>query len=441
MFPSASDVSIVTVNWNGREHLASLLPSLEPLGCREIIVVDNGSADGSIEFLAASHPEVRTIRNSENLGFAHPCNQGAQAAKGEIVAFINNDMKAEPGWISESLRRFTPSTPCVASRILDWDGKRIDYNGSSLQYLGFALQRDIGRLVDEVSGPDRVLFPCGGAFLIDRDIFLDSGGFDPDYFAIFEDVDLGWRLWILGHEVAFAPDSVVRHRGHSTFGRHGQRKMRYLMHRNALLTVLKNYQDDVFERLLPLALRLTVKRVVLLTGVERESFYLWAAANRQQLSSDVGARDRWTDAMSQLVALDDVLEAMPSLLEKRRLVQSKRKRDDAQILDLFVDPMRTIVDDPNYRSEEAAWLKYLNLDSVFEGQGSGQLQGDLASDLERRVRELKRELKALQFLGSTAFERPPIGSGSKLRKLLESLRRDGSRVTLRRVIRRFRRAV
>ena len=276
MSPSPGDVSVVTVNWNGKSHLSTLLPPLLALKPGEVIVVDNGSTDGSQEFLRKRYPQVQLLENGMNLGFAQPCNLGATAARGSCIAFINNDMRPEPYWLTAALEKLDARTPCVASRILDWEGRRIDYNGSSLHYLGYGLQQDLGLPVEEAPHRGQVLFPCGGAMLVDRKVFLDLGGFDPDYFALFEDVDLGWRLWLAGHRVVMASDSMVRHRGHATLETKAPEKTRYLIHRNALLTIFKNYEEENFRKIVPLALILAMKRAVHFSGVRKESFYLWS---------------------------------------------------------------------------------------------------------------------------------------------------------------------
>ena len=276
MPPSPGDVTVVTVNWNGKSHLSTLLPPLLALEPGEVIVVDNGSTDGSQEFLRRRYPQVRLLENGVNRGFAQPCNLGAETARGSCVAFINNDMRPEPDWLAAALEKLDARTPCVASRILDWEGRRIDYNGSSLHYLGYGIQQDVGMKVEKAPRRDQVLFPCGGAMLMDRRVFLELGGFDPDYFALFEDVDLGWRLWLAGYRVVLAPESVVRHRGHATLETQSPEKTRYLIHRNALLTIFKNYDEENFRKILPLALVLAVKRAVHFSGVRKESFYLWS---------------------------------------------------------------------------------------------------------------------------------------------------------------------
>ncbi len=407
MSRSASEVSVITVNWNGRAHLESLLPSLTCLGAREIIVVDNGSTDGSKDFLRREYPEVILLENPTNQGFSEPNNMAAGKASGRFIALINNDMRAHPAWLSAALARLEGSVACVGSRIMDWSGQRIDFNGSSLQYLGYAVQRDVGQPVDQASAaPDRILFACGGAMVMDRDVFRALGGFDPDFFAIFEDVDLGWRTWLAGHEIAFAPDSVVYHRGHATFSGHPSPKMRYLMHRNALLTVLKNYEDETFRKILPLAVALTLKRAVVFSGVAKESFYLWEQTSSRLEAGDPAAWSMLLDAFNQVVALDDVLEHLPDLMRKREKIQSTRQRTDRQILGLFVDPMRMIVEQEAYLSAECRYLDLLGLAPLF-----GSPKSEPSSGLADRVGSLKRELNALQWVENSAVLHPPQGEG------------------------------
>ena len=164
--------------------------------------------------------------------------------------------------------------------------------------------------------------------LVERKVFLELGGFDADFFALFEDVDLGWRLWLAGHRVVMAPDSVVRHRGHATLETQAPEKTRYLMHRNALLTLFKNYDEENFRKIVPLALVLSVKRAVHFSGVRKESFYLWSETRHKLDEGDETARSQLLDSLNHLVAVDDVLQALPRLVEKRRRVQALRRRSD-----------------------------------------------------------------------------------------------------------------
>ena len=427
MSPSSGDVSVVTVNWNGKSHLSTLLPPLLALEPGEVIVVDNGSSDGSQEFLKTRYPQVRLLENRVNRGFAQPCNLGANVARGPCLAFINNDMRPEPAWLTAALEKLDRRTPCVASRILDWEGRRIDYNGSSLHYLGYGLQEDLGLPVEEAPRRDRVLFPCGGAMLVDRKVFLELGGFDPDFFALFEDVDLGWRLWLAGHRVILAPGSVVRHRGHATLETQAPEKTRYLIHRNALLTIFKNYEEEHFRKILPLAFLLSVKRAVHFSGVRKESFYLWSETRHKLEEGDETARSQLLDSLNHLVAVDDVLQSLPRLLEKRRRVQALRRRSDREIMELFGDPLRRIVEDPAYVKEELELLESLELDSLLDLAPSAASLKSLPGSLGEKIRNLEKELNALRWLGSHAALHPPDPPGLATR-FLRTARREGLKV-------------
>jgi GT2 family glycosyltransferase len=434
MSRSASDVSVVTVNWNGKDHLEALLPSLVVLEPREIIVVDNGSSDGSQDFVRARYPGVRIVQNETNQGFAQPNNLGAEVAQGRYLALINNDMRVDPGWIEAALARLKKTVVCVGSQILDWSGEKIDFNGSSLEYLGYALQQNIGEPWRSVSSPDRILFACGGAMLIERDVFRRVGGFDEDYFAIYEDVDLGWRLWLAGYDVAFAPDSIAFHRGHGTLGAHANEKMRYLMHRNALLTVLKNYEEPAFRKVFPLAIVLAIKRAVLFSGVDKERFYLWSKSRERLEHSDRSAFLQILDSLNHLVAVDDILDRLPQLLEKRSRVQALRRRRDADIFPLFVDPFRPIVENNEYLRVEKSDLEMLGLTSLFEPLTCPEAPHSWLTDLEQEAALLRRELTGLQWLETHAVLRPPVLTRPGLRQFIGVWRREGLRAAWRRFV-------
>lgn len=440
MSPSPGDVTVVTVNWNGKSHLSTLLPPLLALEPGEVIVVDNGSTDGSQEFLRRRYPQVRLLENGVNRGFAQPCNVGAETAQGSCVAFINNDMRPEPDWLAAALEKLDARTPCVASRILDWEGSRIDYNGSSLHYLGYGLQEDLGLAVEKAVRREEVLFPCGGAMLVDRRIFLELGGFDPDYFALFEDVDLGWRLWLAGYRVVLAPDSVVRHRGHATLETQAPEKTRYLIHRNALLTIFKNYGEENFRKILPLALVLSVKRAVHFSGVRKESFYFWSETRHKLEAGDATARSRLLDSLNHLVAMDDVLQSLPRLLEKRRRVQALRRRSDREIMELFGDPLRRIVDDPGYVKEELEFLQSLDLGSLLDLGPSAASLDSLPEALREKILTLEKEFRDLRWVGSHTALHPPDPPGLAAR-FFRAVRREGLRAACLRALDYVNRAV
>jgi GT2 family glycosyltransferase len=425
---SASDVTIIAVNWNGRVHLETLLPSILDQGAGEIIVVDNGSADDSVRFLEENYPSVRILKNPVNMGFSQPNNLAAKAAKGKILAFINNDMKAGSEWVSNGIRKLE-TYDCVSSRILSWDGKSIDFNGSSLQYLGYALQKNTGDLLTSITDKGgEILFPCGGAMFIRTELFLESGGFDENFFAIYEDVDLGWRLWVTGRRIALDGDSIVYHKGHATFQTQDNSRMRYLMHRNALLTILKNYADDTVKKVFPMAMMMAVRRAVRCSGVRKESFYLWEEARRGLDSGDEPTRISNLDALNHLVAVDDAIKMLPDILEKRRIIQAKRKTGDDQILSLFEDPLRIIVEDADYTETEARLLEALGLDSLFDLKAYKEKTESFLSQVDQAKENSRRELLALQWLGGYALLHPPdriLKPRSRLRKFLGTARTNG----------------
>lgn len=435
---SASDVSVIIVNWNGRGHLATCLPSVLALDPGEVIVVDNGSHDGSVEFVASRFPSVRILRNPVNRGFAQPNNLAAREAKGSVLALLNNDMRCHPEWLRAGLATLE-QTDCAASRILNWEGDRIDYNGASLQYLGFALQRDIGELAASVQNRDRVLFPCGGAMLVHRSVFLDLGGFDEDFFALFEDVDFGWRLWVTGHEVRLSNDSLVYHRGHGTFREQAAARMRYLMHRNCMLTVLKNYDDVTLRKVFPVAVLMAVKRAVRLSGIRKESLYLWSDTKQGLTEGNPSVREALEDSFNHLAALDDVVAMLPTVLEKRAAIQARRRRQDSEILALFEDPLRPIVEDPDYILQEAELLTLLGLDTFFPVADYRKLASNLTDPALEKLRRVRDELRSLEWVTTQALlHPPPLLRRSRLEKLKDSFRSLGWRATARMLWRRLR---
>jgi len=441
MSPSVSDISVITINWNGRHHLEHLLPSVAETGPGEIILVDNGSEDDSIEWVRLNFPDVRVIQNQVNRGFAEPNNVAAEAARGRYLAFINNDMRCHPEWLSQGLQALE-SADCVASRILDWDGRRIDFNGSSLQYLGYAAQKDIGAIVESVRSDDAALFPCGGSMLIDRRLFLDLGGFDPEFFAIYEDVDLGWRIWLSGHQVRFCKESVCYHRGHGTFRAHHTSKMRYLMHRNALMTIIKNYDDENLRRILPAALVMAIRRAIRLSGVQKESFYLWSTTEQRVAGGDQLVEVELEDAFNHLVAVDDVLSHLPALMTRRKSVQQLRQRSDQEILKLFGDPLRAIVEDPDYIRSESDLLEILGLDLLFDVKAYRATADNLIDREPERLRRVRDELRQLQWSGIQAIKHPPdIPRSSRLRIFFDIWKTEGPVKAFKKVGEAVRRAV
>jgi len=241
-----AEVSVIVLNWNGREYLESCLPALlaQTYANLEIIVVDNGSTDGSRQLVRESFPGLRLIESPVNLGFAAGNNLGLRAARGSLVALLNNDAFPEPDWL-QNLVTVMESSPrigsCASRMVLDADPGRIDSAGIEIDLAGFAWDRLGGRSVEaSESSPTEVFGACAGAALYRRVMLDDVGILDEGFFAYLEDVDLAWRGQWAGWQCMYAPGAVVRH-VHSATAREGSRFKSRLLARNKIWLLCKNH--------------------------------------------------------------------------------------------------------------------------------------------------------------------------------------------------------
>jgi GT2 family glycosyltransferase len=258
-------VAVLVPSWNGRSHLEVCLAALADQHAPgvewETWVLDNGSHDGTVEWLRAAHPRVRVVASPTNLGFAAGLMRLVEAAgDAELVAFLNNDTRPRRDWLGElvaALSGAPPDVAAVSGCILDWEGERLDFGRGVMAFDGHAFQLDYRRPLAIARLPaagDELPFSCGGNMLVRRDRFLAAGGFDPDYFAYFEDVDLGWRLWARGDRVIAAARAVVHHRSGATSELLGLYRRGLLFERNAFATVYKNADEELWPQLMPIVM-------------------------------------------------------------------------------------------------------------------------------------------------------------------------------------------
>jgi GT2 family glycosyltransferase len=240
-------ISVIVVNWNRCALLRACLQSLERQeGVRlEVIVVDNGSEDGSAEMVAREFGGfTRLIRNADNRGFCAANNQGIQTARGTFVASLNNDAEAEPGWLSALLRAFDagPDIGMAASKIVTYeDPGRIDKAGHLIYPDGQNRGRGTGEPDDgRYDRSEEVLWPDGCAAMYRKQMLDQIGGFDEDFFAYGDDAELGLRARISGWRCLYMPDAVVRHHRGSTLGLASSRRV-VLIERNRVLLALKHF--------------------------------------------------------------------------------------------------------------------------------------------------------------------------------------------------------
>jgi GT2 family glycosyltransferase len=240
-------ISVIVVNWNRCGLLRACLQSLErQTGAKiEVIVVDNGSQDGSAEMVGREFGGfTRLIRNAENRGFCAANNQGIQAARGAFIALLNNDAEAEPGWLSALRGAFDagPEIGMAASKIVMYeDPGRIDKAGHLIYPDGQNRGRGTGEPDDgRYDRMEEVLWPDGCAAMYRKQMLDQIGGFDEDFFAYGDDAELGLRARVAGWRCLYVPGAVVRHHRGSTLGLASSRRVE-LIERNRVLLALKHF--------------------------------------------------------------------------------------------------------------------------------------------------------------------------------------------------------
>ncbi|MDN4614426.1 glycosyltransferase [Leifsonia sp. F6_8S_P_1B] len=340
-------VSVVLVNFRGTDDTLTAIDHLGrldwPADRLEIVVVENASGDDSAERLRREAPHVVLVESKENLGFAGGCNLGVRNASGEYIAFLNNDAKPDAAWVSAAVARFESSdrVGAVASRVLDWDGEKVDYIGSAMTWFGQGYKPLTAQPVPTTPDvPKDVLFGTGSAMFVRRSVYEQLGGFDERYFMFFEDVDLGWRLNLLGHRYVYEPASLAYHKHHASMSSFGSFKESYLLERNALFTQYKNLGDEALAVALPATLALTVRRGVAKGGLDSTEYDL-----RKGASNDPTAEIS-KETVAAVYAIDQFVENLPGLVEERERIQSTRVVTDARIWSLFGE-----TDAPSYTDE------------------------------------------------------------------------------------------
>lgn len=246
--PNDPVVSIIIVNFNGRDYLSQCLNSLlrQTFRSFEVIVVDNGSTDGSTELIRSEFPEVRVFENNSNLGFAKANNIGFSLARGSLLVTLNNDVEADEDFLKELVSEASEDEKVgmVAARMLNYyDRDRIDSAGLEVDRALIAADRGRGEKNDNRFDQQCEVFgPCAGAALWQRDMIEGVGGFDERYFIYYEDYDLAFRARWAGWKCLYAPKSKVYHMGSATVGKQSPLKFR-LLPRNLLWTLFKNAES------------------------------------------------------------------------------------------------------------------------------------------------------------------------------------------------------
>jgi GT2 family glycosyltransferase len=340
----------------GRERLFRTLEPVDRQAQREgaeVVLVDNASRERASEGASRRFPRVRVLRQDRNLGFAAACRKGAESSLAPFLVFLNDDAVPEEGWLSSwisAAERKPRDVTALAGRLTDASGLRNDFSNGFVTFDGHAFSDLVGAPIESGAEAGERLFACGGNMLADRAAFLETGGFDDDYFAYLEDVDFGWRQWILGYRILFEPSASARHEGGATGEALGVFKRGFLIEKNAFATAYKNFEYEQLRDVLPALLATFLARVSAMMARDNGA----AELSRDPYAEPSG-RQRWALVLSRLlgvrtsrgVALEDplviaqlralqwIFSHLDALERKREWVQSRRRRGDQEIFSKF----------------------------------------------------------------------------------------------------------
>lgn len=244
-------VSIVIPNWNGLQFLKICLSSLEKQTFKgfEIIIIDNGSLDGSKEFISRNYPKIILISLDKNIGFSPAVNLGIKQAKGEYIFLLNNDTKVEANCLEFLVKALKShhDVGMVAAKMLQFHNPDlIDSAGDYIDAVGHANNLGYGEKDSKkFNKPKYIFLVTGGGSIFKKEVFEKVGLFDEDYFAYMEDVDLSLRAQFAGFKGYFEPRAIIYHIHKATSNRN-KAFTEYLQYRNMTMTVLKDFPGKLF---------------------------------------------------------------------------------------------------------------------------------------------------------------------------------------------------
>ncbi|UCD37338.1 MAG: glycosyltransferase family 2 protein [Fidelibacterota bacterium] len=279
MNPSTTDqtpptFSVVIANYNGLAFLKTCFDSLNKstYPSIEIIMVDNGSTDESVSFVEENYPSVQIVKSPINLSYSGGNNLGMRQARGKYIVLLNNDTEVTPGWLEPLLEELESDKQIAACqpKILNMrDRKAFEYAGAAggfMDRLAYPFLR--GRIFDTVEEdhhqyqtPVDLFWTSGAAMAIRKDVLDEAGFLDEDFVLHMEEIDLCWRLHLLGYRMRARPDAVIYHYGGGTLGREKTAKM-YYNHRNSVFMLLKNYTFRSIVKVLPKRLLLDLALII-----------------------------------------------------------------------------------------------------------------------------------------------------------------------------------
>lgn len=258
-----SRVAIVILNWNGKKLLSQYLPAVIQNSSEEgveIIVADNHSDDGSVTFVQQNYPWIKIIQLEENYGFAKGYNMALKEVKADYYILLNSDVEVTSGWIAPMIKLMQddPTIAAVQPKVLSWQNKdEFEYAGAAggfIDKLGFpfcrgrilnVMEKDEGQYDQETD----IFWATGACMAVRANYFHKAGGFDSDFWAHMEEIDMCWRLKNMGYQIKYTPNSKVYHLGGGTLPYDSPTKL-FLNFRNSLWLLYKNLPRHKFYKVI-----------------------------------------------------------------------------------------------------------------------------------------------------------------------------------------------
>lgn len=306
-------VTVIVLNWNGKVLLQRCLEALRRQSYADFRawVVDNGSTDGSVEWVRSQHPEVVVWALPNNQGFCRAYNEALRHVTTPYVALLNNDAFPSPGWLQalvEALDRHPSAWSAASKMVFDQDPGRIDRAGDVYALEGAGFMRGRNAPTSSYSREEWVFGACAGAALYRTSVMRELAFFDEDFFILHEDVDLNFRAQLRGYGCIYVPRALVYHRAGASVGRESASAV-YYGHRNVEWVYLKN---------MPSALLAVTWPIHLLYIVGAALFF--------------SSHGRFGEFMA---AKKDAFRQLPRVLAKRREIQRYRKISTLQLFKLL----------------------------------------------------------------------------------------------------------
>tara|TARA_R110002049_G_scaffold197096_2_gene366765 strand:+ start:2023 stop:3048 length:1026 start_codon:yes stop_codon:yes gene_type:complete len=261
----SKDLAIVILNWNGKKHLETYIPSVvKNSGNSRVILADNASTDDSINFIKKNYPTIEIVENTENGGFAKGYNEALKNVDATYYCLLNSDVEVTPGWTETPIKVLQENSDVAICQPKIKDYLNKDYfeyagaGGGFIDQLGYpfcrgrifnSLEKDTGQYDDECE----IFWATGACMFIKSAIFHELNGFDANYFAHMEEIDLCWRIKNRGYKIKYNGNSTVYHLGGGTLSNINPKKT-FLNFRNSLLTLYKNEPKEskssvIFKRM------------------------------------------------------------------------------------------------------------------------------------------------------------------------------------------------